>query len=107
MVARCESYGKCRMRRAGLNLLVVVFAMPILGGCAFDVVRVRQVPVTFSSGDAGAPKFVLAKPVNVSLGTGFPTLLKAGTTWTHVGTTEFGEVYSTEDQIVKVEASNI
>jgi len=45
--------------------------------------------------------------VDVGLGTGFPTHLKAGTRWHRVGQIQYGTVYSTKDQIVEVEASNI
>jgi hypothetical protein len=41
------------------------------------------------------------------LGTSFPTRLKSGTRWSHVGSTEHGDVFRTKDQIVTVEASNI
>jgi hypothetical protein len=96
-----------RMKRTGLRLVIGLVAILPLAGCAFDVVHVRQVPVAFSSGGSEAPTFLLGSQVNVHLGTGFPTLLRKGTTWSYVGETEFGKVYSTKDQIVKVEASNI
>jgi len=51
--------------------------------------------------------FILQESVDIPLGTGFPTHLKAGTRWHRVGQTPYGAVYSTTDQIVKVEASNI
>lgn len=50
---------------------------------------------------------MLAKEVKAYLGTGFPTTLRAGVRWRHVGSTEAGQVYATSDQVVKVEASNI
>ena len=51
--------------------------------------------------------FVLGHDVKATLGTGFPTRLKAGTRWRQVGTIEHGAVFATKDQIVTVEASNI
>ncbi len=78
----------------------------LLGGCAFDVVHVTQQPATFSNA-CDSPPFQLTKEVKASLGTGFPTILKANTTWNQVGVIDFGKVYATKDQIVKVEASNI
>lgn len=85
-------------RTAGLCLL--------LGGCAFDVVHVKQQPATFLNA-CDSPSFHLTKEVKASLGTGFPTILKANTTWNQVGVTDLGKVFATRDQVVKVEASNI
>ncbi len=80
----------------------------VLSGCAFDVVSVRQVPAAVSMVNPGdSHAFILAKRLEVCLGTGFPTILKPQTTWRQVGVIEYGEVYRTADQIVKVEASNI
>jgi hypothetical protein len=78
----------------------------LVAGCAFDVVSVKQQPATFSSA-SDSPSFLLVKEVKARLGTGFPTILKANTTWNQVGVTESGKVYATKDQVVKVEASNI
>jgi len=76
-------------------------------GCAFDISYVKKLPATFSAATASAPDFVLQQDVTVGLGTGFPTRLRRGTRWHLVGTTEYGGVYATKDQIVTVEASNI
>jgi hypothetical protein len=92
-----------------MNLLktsCLIATLASLAGCAFDLVSVSQKPVTFAPG-GGSGSFQLAKEVRAGLGTGFPTVLRADTTWKQVGTTEFGEVFATKDQIVKVEASNI
>ncbi len=89
------------VRAAGALALLL-----LLGGCAFDVVQVKQLPVTFST--AMAPRgFTLQTAAEVRIGTGFPVRLKANTRWTGLGTTEFGEVYTTRDQVLTVEASNI
>jgi hypothetical protein len=76
-------------------------------GCAFDVSHVRQKPASFSLYIGGFSPVVLAKDLKVRLGTGFPTVLRAGTRWVKVGRTETGDVYTTKDQIVKAEGSNI
>jgi hypothetical protein len=79
-----------------------------LTGCAFDLSYVNQTPAAFTM--AAGPTnddFILKESVDVRRGTGFPTHLKAGTRWHRVGQTQYGAVYSTTDQIVKVEASNI
>lgn len=79
-----------------------------LAGCAFDVVSVHQVPVTFVRSEPVANgEYTLEKDLTASIGTGFETRLRQGTHWHCVGQTEYGCVYSTSDQIVTVEASNI
>lgn len=76
------------------------------GGCAFDLVQVKQLPVTLTP--ATAPRsFVLNTAAEVSIGTTYPVKLKAPTTWLELGTTQFGEAYVTKDQVLTVEASNI
>lgn len=77
-----------------------------LAGCAFDIASVSQKPAAFSPGNDGH-SFLLMREVTAHFGTGFPTVLRANTTWRQVGSTEVGQVFSTQDQIVKVEASNI
>ena len=77
-----------------------------LGGCAFDVVSVPQSPVVFNA-TTGVKGFVLMQDLKVHIGTGFATRLRANTSWHKVGATVFGDVYTTQDQIVTVEASNI
>ncbi len=79
----------------------------LMSGCAFDIVHVRQVPAVFRVGEMSSDQFVLLQEVKARLGTGFPTHLKSGTVWRRVGEIDAGQVYSTDDQIVKVEASNI
>lgn len=79
----------------------------LLVGCAFDVSYVKKSPATFTATAGTSPDFVLQQDGKVSLGTGFPTRLKSGTHWHQVGTTEYGTVFATKDQIVTVEASNI
>jgi hypothetical protein len=92
-----------------LNLKVALAAgmAGILVGCAFDLVHVNQVPVTFTPATSPLEAFVLRQDVKATLGTGFPTRLKSGTQWRQVGATEYGRVFTTKDQIVTVEASNI
>ncbi len=87
-------------------VLVGALIIAMLVGCAFDIVSVKQKPAAFTA-TTEPSSFSLAKEVKAKLGTGFPTILKANTTWKQVGTTEFGKVFSTQDQVVKVEASNI
>lgn len=92
---------------AGVTVLLISVFVPGSTGCAFDLVRVKQVSAVFSALGAGSDSFALGKEVKARLGTGFPTILRFGTVWRRVGEIEAGAVYFTEDQIVKVEASNI
>ncbi len=89
--------------RTALTLGVTVF----FAGCAFNVSTVKQQPVTFRAQPDAAPGFVLLQDVRAKLGTGFPTYLKRDTRWRAVGTTEYGTVFTTKDQIVTVEESHI
>src|SRR5581483_6089894 len=81
----------------------------ILGaGCAFDVIYLKEKPVTFTAANGSAnDDFVLKGYWKVEIGTGYPTFLRGDTHWHCVGTTEYGRVYSTRDQLLTVEASNI
>ncbi len=102
---RSDSRFNSRVGQLGLGLGYAI--MTGLTGCAFDVVSVRQIPATFES-VAGAPAtFVLRKEVEVSIGTGFKTRLRQGTSWRQVGKIAQGTVFTTKDQVVTVEASNI
>ncbi len=92
--------------RVSTLLSAVTLAAALVCGCAFDLSSVEQKPATFTP-QTGADSFVLAKEVTAHLGTGFPTTLRAGARWRHVGSTEAGQVYATSDQVVNVEASNI
>ncbi len=94
------------MNARQIRLLPFLAAL-LLFGCAMDIVSVKQAPATFTpAGDPGAP-VVLQRDIAVSIGTGFATKLKQGTTWRAVGKIAEGEAFSTRDQIVTVEASNI
>jgi hypothetical protein len=86
--------------------MLLTLTLP-LSACAFDVVTVHQTSAWFAPLKVQADSFVLADDVTAKLGTGFPTHLRAGTRWTRIGSTDAGAVYRTDDQVVKVEASNI
>ena len=89
------------------NIAPFILASCLLTGCMFDVSHVKLAPVSFAAITGPAHSFVLNQNVDASLGTGFPTRLDALTRWHQVGTTEYGDVFATKDQIVTVEASNI
>jgi hypothetical protein len=84
-------------------MMVVFMAL----SCAFDVVRVKQIPTQLEPVNAYQDQWILTKDIKVKLGTGYSRTLKAGTAWNLVGKTEYGDVYRTKDQILTVEGSNI
>jgi len=86
---------------------VAIWLTMSLAYCAFDVVHVKQVPTQFEAPQAPKNSFELEKEVKVSLGTGYSRVLKKGIRWDFVGTTSYGDVYRSKDQILTVEASNI
>ncbi len=99
------SYPAVNLSRTTFWLLSASFLLVV--GCAFDLSSVKQQPVGYSATATSTEGFTLNREVKASLGTGFPTRLKAGTRWRHIGQTEHGGVFATKDQIVTVEASNI
>lgn len=78
-----------------------------LAACAFDVSHVTTVPSAFTARDECASPWRLTEAVEIGLGTGFPTRLRANTRWRCIGETPDGLVFQTDDQVVTVEASNI
>ena len=85
-----------------LVLLTLAFS-----GCAFDLSSVKQMPVSYAADMGGEQSLRLAEPAIVKIGTGFPVRLRANTVWGKIGRTEFGDVYTSKDQVLTVEASNI
>ena len=89
------------------SLSLLFFVMFILGGCAFDVIHVEQTPAHLSASDSCNDSFTLAKDIQIELGGGYSRILKQGTKWNCIGKISQGAVYSTKDQILTVEASNV
>lgn len=79
-----------RISCTALVLSVLLFAV----GCAFDISHVRQQPAQFTAVAAPVREFTLNREVKAKLGTGFPTVLKAGTRWRLVGRIAPGEVFA-------------
>ena len=71
-----------------------------LAGCAFDLARVTQVPVTRAPLAGGGRRCLLPQDVKAALGTGFPSRVKANTRWRQVGETALGAVCSTKAQVL-------
>src|SRR5262245_2804530 len=94
-------------RSAKLPGLLCALVALTMSGCMFDVVSVKQTPAAFVAGTPTPRRMQLLLEVKASLGTGFPTWLKTGTTWKQIGRIAEGDVFATSDQIVTVEASNI
>jgi len=79
----------------------------VASGCMFDVVSITQKPTVFSAASGTPETFVLRESHSISIGTGFPTKLKAGTKWAMIGSIPEGLVFRSRDQELTVEASNI
>ena len=88
-------------------LILMFFLFIILNACAFDIVRVKQIPVSFESYHNPKILLELQEETKVDLGTGYCRTLKSKTRWEYVGKISYGEVFKTKDQILTVEASNI
>jgi hypothetical protein len=86
---------------------VLLLPVLIVTGCAFDVVHVEQVPTRLEAGGEPADGFVLDAEATVNVGAGYMRTLKRGTRWRYIGRIAQGAVYTTADQVLTVEASNI
>jgi hypothetical protein len=96
---RSNATGWSRLCRAAL-------AAVWLGGCAFNVISIRQTPAQFTPTPEATAAWMLAAPVKVRLQEGYAAPLKNGTTWRQVGRIAQGDVFHTADQVVTVEASH-
>ena len=79
----------------------------ILNACAFDVVRLKQVPVEIRTGSVCMESFTLTQDTKIDAGPGYSRTLKSGSRWECVGEIPQGMIYKTKDQILTVEASNV
>jgi len=79
----------------------------LLGGCAFDVIRLQQVPAPLDGSGSCDPAFQLRQAVEIPLATGYHRTLQQGTVWQCLGRIAQGQVYRTRDQILTVEGSNV
>ena len=79
----------------------------LVAGCAFDVIHVEQTPAELVSTAAATPSFLLDQDLDVDLPFGYRRVLRKGTRWTHVGSIEQGDVYTSKDQVLTIEASNV
>lgn len=94
------------MRYVRLHGLLLPLLM-LFAGCAFDVVKIDQVPATLAPPPPAASSFTLQRLATVSLSTGYSRTLKAGTVWRPAGSLPQGGVFKTRDQVLTVEGSNI
>ena len=87
---------------------LMVFGLTlILNACAFDVARLKQVPVEIRTGSACMESFTLTQDTKIDVGPGYSRTLKSGSRWECVGEIPQGRIYKTKDQILTVEASNV
>lgn len=89
-------------------LLIAGCLAATLSACAFDVIHVEQRPARLDSAAVADNKpFELVVDVDVDIGFGYRRVLKKGTRWRPVGRLAEGDVYTTSDQVLTIEASNI
>ncbi len=87
-------------------LLTLCFSL-ILSACAFDVLRVKQIPTELKTDASCGKEFVLTQAIESIAGSGYNRTLKKGTRWFCVGIISQGLVYKTKDQILTIEGSNV
>lgn len=90
-----------------LRSLLLVGLSVMLNACAFDVVRINQLPVELQTDSNCVEEFSLTEDTSVKAGPGYNRILKSGTRWVCIGEILQGKVYKTKDQILTVEASNV
>jgi hypothetical protein len=94
------------VKRTSLAVIGSFLAM-LLGGCPFDIIHVEQTPAHLESIDATEKPFELMNEVKLDIGAGYHRILRRGTRWRCVGRIPQGNIYTTRDQVLTVEASNI
>ena len=96
-------------RRIMFAILTVVLlgTAATLGGCAFDVIHVDQYPARLEAASANVRPFTLTSDATLDIGYGYRRVLSAGTRWRCVGRVQQGDVFTTSDQVLTVEASNV
>jgi hypothetical protein len=97
---------KKKMRSLSIYSMLLVLVV-LLNACAFDVVRLKQLPVELQTDLSCMERFSLTEDTNIKAGPGYSRILKSGSVWECVGKLPQGNVYKTKDQILTVEASNI
>ena len=88
------------------SLMAVGFFL-MLNACAFDVVRLKQIPVEIRTGSTYMESFTLTQNTKIDAGPGYSRILKSGSRWECVGELPQGKVYRTKDQVLTIEASNV
>lgn len=87
--------------------LMAVGLFLLLNACAFDVVRLKQIPVEIRADSTCLERFTLTQDTKIDVGPGYSRILKSGSRWECVGELPQGKVYKTKDQVLTVEGSNI
>jgi hypothetical protein len=94
------------MQKGTWQLCCAALCAAWLGGCAFDIISVRQSPAHYEAVAAPGPAWSLTTGVRVGLPEGKTSPLKTASVWRQVGRIEQGDVFHTSDQNVWVVASN-
>ncbi len=93
------------MKKITVGLILI--SSILISACAFDVIRIEQIPTKLVT-DTQCDNFIeLASDTNIDIGHGYTRTLKNGTRWHCVGKLPQGSVFNTRDQVLTIEASNI
>jgi hypothetical protein len=90
-----------------------VVAIPLLAslcvsGCAFDLMDVRYTTSLLKAQSGSGRSFLLADEVRLTqTPCRYQRTLHAGTRWTLVGSLPQGEVFTSSDQVLTLECSNV
>ena len=88
-------------------LVLLISALGIVTGCAFDIIHIKQVPVQYEDVKIIKSDFILKDEVILDTGTGYNRKLNKGTRWNYVNTISYGDIFKTKGQILTIERSNI
>lgn len=87
--------------RSPFPALAVILAL----GCAAELARA---PIGFTPSAGGEPRTLrVREAVPVTPSTGYTKVVKAGSTWRHVGSLPQGEVYRPVGDVFTVEGANV
>lgn len=80
----------------------LLFAALLLGGCA----AVSHAPATFTPSSTVALPRMLARSVDIDIGTGFKRVLRAGSRWVSSGAIAQGTVYKPVGDVLTLEGAH-
>lgn len=88
------------------HVFIIFFAF-IFIGCAFDVIKIKKIPVQPDTSFPPKEMIVVEENLIIELSTGYKRTIEKGTKWKYVSQISYGDVFKTKDQILTIEGSNI